>query len=105
MIDLQPQHMVIVKDILQKWVPDAEVWAFGSRVKGNARPSSDLDIVVIAAGALDIRTINRLAEEFEDSLLPIRVDVLDWHTVSEKFRMVIQTRYEVLQKGGEDYGC
>lgn len=28
-------------------IPDAQIWAFGSRVRGEAKPDSDLDICVV----------------------------------------------------------
>ena len=33
--------------------------------------------------------------------LPIRVDVLDWHTLSEEFKKMITEEYQVIQ-GSED---
>ena len=42
-IDIRPDHWKIVRDILQKHVPEYEVWAFGSRAKKTAKKHSDLD--------------------------------------------------------------
>ena len=39
-----------------------------------------------------------LKEAFEESRLPFRVDVLDWHTISESFRKVIKAQYKVIQE-------
>ncbi len=46
-LQIAPEHAAIVHAILQKNVPDREVWAFGSRVKGTAKPFSDLDLAII----------------------------------------------------------
>lgn len=46
-VDLQPEQWQIVQHILQKHVPGHAVWAFGSRVKGTAKPYSDLDLAII----------------------------------------------------------
>jgi type I restriction enzyme S subunit len=56
-IDIRPEHWQIIRDILQTHVPGYVVWAFGSRVKGTARPYSDLDLALISDEplALDIR--------------------------------------------------
>jgi predicted nucleotidyltransferase len=32
---------------VRKYFPDAEIWAFGSRVRGNASADSDLDVCVV----------------------------------------------------------
>jgi predicted nucleotidyltransferase len=86
---LEPRHWAIVQAILAQHVPQRAVWAFGSRVKGTAKPHSDLDLVVMGDEPLDIATQARLAEAFADSDLPWRVDVVDWATCSEAFRALV----------------
>ncbi len=98
MIDLNPKHFETVQHILAKHVPGCEVRAFGSRVKWTAKDYSDLDLVVINSQKSNMRQIRQLTEAFEESNLPIRVDVLDWYTVSEKFKKIITEKYEVIQK-------
>ena len=39
-----------------------------------------------------------LREAFEESDLPFRVDVVDYRTVSEAFRAIIDQSYEVIQQ-------
>lgn len=97
MIDLTDEQLRIVRAIVAKWAPAAEVRAFGSRVNGTARKHSDLDLAIVGDGRIDTSTLNRLREAFEDSELPFRVDVLDWNAVSESFRNVIDNAYIVLQ--------
>ena len=98
MIDLNPKHFETVQHILAKHVPGCEVRAFGSRVKWTAEDYSDLDLVVINSQKSNMRQIRQLTEAFEESNLPIRVDVLDWYTVSEKFKKIITEKYEVIQE-------
>ena len=95
-MDLSPQSVDIVKKILQEWVPGCEVRVFGSRVNGTAKKYSDLDLVIVGKEKIPTRKMNALREAFEDSDLPIRVDVLDWHAISADFRAVIEKRFEVL---------
>ena len=97
MIDLNPKHFEIVQHILAKHVPGSEVRAFGSRVKWTAKDYSDLDLAVVGSKPLTLRQGYQLAEAFEESDLPIRVDVLDWHTISEEFKRIIAAEYEVIQ--------
>ncbi len=97
MIDIAPQYLNIVTDILHEHVPECEVRAFGSRVQNRAKHYSDLDIAVVGCERIHRSRFYRLKEAFEDSVLPFRVDVLDWHTISESFRKVIDRCYEVIQ--------
>ena len=98
MIDLNPNHLSIVEGILAEHVPECEVRAFGSRATWNAKDYSDIDVAIVGDGPLDWRTLGRLKESFEESNLPMRVDVLDWHAISESFRKVIKREYVVLQE-------
>ena len=96
MIDLNPNHLGTVKTILAEHVPECEVRAFGSRATWTAKDYSDLDLAILGKGPLDWTTLGRLKEAFEESDLPMRVDVLDWHIISEGFREVIEREHVVL---------
>ncbi len=98
LVDLSPANLAIVERILSEHVPDCEVRAFGSRATWTAKDYSDLDLAVLGNGPLDRRTLGRLKEAFEESTLPMRVDVLDWHTVSEDFRRRIGQASVVLRE-------
>ena len=97
MIDLAPHYLETVRSILAEHVPNCEVRAFGSRVKWEGWEYSDLDLAVLCGDGEDRRVIARLKEAFENSDLPIRVDVLDWHAVADDFRKVIESDCFVVQ--------
>lgn len=97
-IDIHPDHWKIVQRILQEHVPDLEVWAFGSRAKGSAKESSDLDLAIITDEPLPIDTSLALNEAFSESDLPWKVDVVDWSGVSGFRRSVIENGKVVIQE-------
>ena len=99
LLDVRPDHLKIVQDILQRLVPDREVWAFGSRAKWLAKEYSDLDLCVLGDAPLGFSTLGLLEEAFDESDLPYKVDVVDWATTSEAFRKIIERDKVVLQKG------
>ncbi len=90
----QAQHLL---SLLFQHVPHLQVWAFGSRVKGTARPSSDLDLVFFAEEA-DKPLLGSLREALEESLLPFAVDMLVWNDISAAFQAHIQSQFIELQK-------
>lgn len=96
MIDISKKHLNIVKEILSNHVPDCEVRVFGSRIEGNAKPYSDLDLVIIGKAKLDRKIMIGLKEAFQESALPFRVDILDWHRISDNFKKIIEKRYKIL---------
>jgi len=89
MIDIHPDHLAIVREILHKHVPQYAVWAFGSRVTGKARRFSDLDLAIITDKPLSLDVSASLRDDFSESDLPWKVDVVDWATTSDTFRAII----------------
>ena len=85
MIDLSPPHLAIVERILAEHVPECEVRAFGSRATWNAKDYSDLDLAIIGDVTLPRGSVARLKEAFEESRLPMRVDVVDWLAIATGF--------------------
>jgi len=99
MIDLAPHYLEKVRTILGQHVPQCEVRAFGSRLGRTVKDYSDLDLAVVASGKLNDDILRHLKEAFEESDLPFRVDVLDWHDLSPDFQKVIEREYEVIRRG------
>ncbi len=103
-IDIRPDHWEIVKNILQKHVPQYEVWAFGSRAKWTAKEYSDLDLAIITDQPLSLDISAILSDAFSESDLPWRVDVVDWATTSESFKKIIERDKVVVQEGKKGLG-
>jgi len=101
MIDASPQDLTTVKRILAKHLPECEVRAFGSRVSWTAKPYSDLDLVVLGPKKLSRKVLTLIKSAFEESAIPITVDVLDWHRISPEFRENIEKEYETIQTPDE----
>jgi len=90
LIDISPENWLIVREILQRYVPDREVWAFGSRVKWTAKEFSDLDLAIIGDTPLSIALTADMKEAFQESALPFKIDIVDWASITPSFRQVIQ---------------
>jgi predicted nucleotidyltransferase len=89
-LDLPVPELQMVLRILATHVPDRPVYAFGSRVAGNARRRSDLDLAIGGTAPLPLRTRAALADEFSQSDLSIRVDVVDLNAITPEFRKRIE---------------
>ena len=98
MIDLAPHHLETVKRILAEHLPGCEVRAFGSRATWTAWEYSDLDLAVVSPEPLAWDRRARLREAFEESDLPIRVDIVDWESLSDGFRQTIDGDCVILQE-------
>ncbi len=63
--------------MLDRVIPGAEVWVFGSRATGRARPYSDLDLLLTQPAHLSWSERASLRDGFEASDLPFTVDVVE----------------------------
>ncbi len=88
-LDIRPDHLEMVHAILKQHLPQADVWAFGSRVKGTARKTSDLDLCVDNRALLSFEALAALRDAFSESNIPYKVDIVDWQTVDDDFRAII----------------
>ncbi len=88
-VQLPAAHLTLVQAILSEHVPQARVLAFGSRAAGTPRKYSDLDLAIIQPEPLTLRTISRLKSAFEDSDLPVCVDLVDWNRADSEFKAMV----------------
>jgi predicted nucleotidyltransferase len=72
-----------VRGIVDRVVPGAQVWVFGSRATGRSRPYSDLDLLVAQPAQLSWLQRADLRDLFEASDLPFRVDVVEARGLSQ----------------------
>ena len=91
----------LLLELVRRFIPGVTVWAYGSRVKGTARPTSDLDLVVFATPDQRSR-VSELKEALDESNLPFIVDLHIWDEVPEQFHRIIRNQYVVLQSSGRD---
>ena len=90
-MDIEPHHLAIVLDILKQHLPqNTLVWVFGSRVGKTKKKYSDLDLAMDAKKPLSYEVIVDLKHSFEESDLPYKVDLVDWHTIDKEFQKQIR---------------
>ncbi len=94
-IDISETQRESLLALFQQHLPGVTVWAYGSRVKGTARPNSDLDLVVFATPAMRPQ-ISELKDALDESSIPFRVDLHVWDEVPEPFHEIIRSEYAVL---------
>ncbi len=103
-LDISQGDFKLLLSLLNKYLPDTEIWAFGSRVKGTARPQSDLDLVAFISNE-QVQSLYDLRDTFAESNLTFRVDIFSWDDIPDNFKANILQRYVVLNnkdiKGAE----
>lgn len=103
-IDARPEDLTTVRDILRRHVPTRRVIAFGSRTTGRSKPFSDLDLAILGEVAVASTILAALADDFDESSLPFKVDIVDWATTARSFRDIIARDAVTLQEGSTSSG-
>jgi predicted nucleotidyltransferase len=96
---IKPDDLIAIQAILRRYIPNREVWAFGSRVTGSVKPFSDLDLAIIGSTPLPAPILADLKDAFSESDLPFKVDLVDWAETQKNFRKIIEAAHVVVQNG------
>lgn len=99
-LDLKPGDLNTVISILKQHltpIGSVVVYAFGSRATLKAKKYSDLDLIIEAtSGAIPSSIMAMLAYDFEESLLPFKVDIVDSAELTDGFRAHISTDKKII---------
>lgn len=85
-INVTDEQLILIKNLLHKY-PNTVV--YGSRVKGNNKKFSDLDICL--KDSISAYEYEFLVEKFEKSDLPFRADLTEFNKVSDSFKKIIES--------------
>ena len=86
MLQIEPHHYKIVIKILANYPYTFS--AYGSRAKGTAHALSDLDLCSLKP--IPRKVISNIQEDFRNSNLPYKVDIIDWNRCSADFQACIK---------------
>jgi predicted nucleotidyltransferase len=87
--------------LLDKYLPNVSAWVYGSRVKGGAHDTSDLDVVLRSAdlSPIPFGALEDFWEALRESNIPILVEARDWARLPTAFHAEILKCYVVLKNG------
>lgn len=80
----------IINSILSAYKEKYDFYYYGSRVKGNFRPLSDLDIMIKGGKEAESSDINDLKDKFDKSNLSYIVNISDYHNLDKNFYKQIE---------------
>jgi len=66
-----------------------KIYVFGSRATGRNKPFSDVDLCVVSNTAIPDAVMAAIKESFQESRIPFKVDIVDYHQMSDDFRAMI----------------
>lgn len=92
---IEPKYLKMLKDIFNNYCPKAEIWAYGSRIKGEAHSGSDLDLVVKNFNDDNVYLFE-LQELLSESNIPFFVDIHEFDKLPQSFQDEIKKDYIVI---------
>ncbi len=97
-LHLATRHRRILTTLLREHLPEAEVWAYGSRVNGRSHEGSDLDLVLRGPELkeLPIARLVDFEEAVRESTIPILIEARDWARIPKRFHKEIEREHVVL---------
>lgn len=91
MISISNSEFETILKIIKEYAYDCDVLVFGSRYKNRQKIYSDLDLAFDCGSAISFKRLQEITEAFQESLLPYRVDIIDYRSISEEFRKIIDS--------------
>ncbi|NOQ34239.1 MAG: hypothetical protein GQ567_08640 [Methanosarcinales archaeon] len=89
-----------VAGIVARHLPDARIFLFGSRAKGDARETSDFDIAVDAGSKISLGVIARIKDEIDELRTLKSIDIIDLNRVNPEFKTIIRkSRVTIYDRG------
>ena len=65
-----------------------KLFFFGSRVKGDSQPGSDIDVGIDVGKPLHLEILGRIDDDLEELPFLYKIQVVDFHSVDAQFRSV-----------------
>lgn len=91
-ISLDPRDRFAIERLVRPLLDrtNARLLLFGSRARGDARRTSDIDLALSAAEPIPAEEMARLREALEESRVPFRVDLVDCASIPLSLRQAIE---------------
>ena len=93
---IKPEYLKMLMDIFDSYCPDAEIWAYGSRIDGTAHDGSDLDRVVKDFHS-KTAYIGELKELLSESNIPFLIYIFEFEKLPDSFKEEIKKNYIVIK--------
>lgn len=87
---VDPKTREFIRTTIRTYLPDlgCRVFIFGSRAFDHHHPYSDIDIGIKGDRPIEREAIMKIQESFDESSLPMRIDIVDFSRVSPDFSRI-----------------
>lgn len=84
MFGLKESDISILNQVLASYPVVTEAYIFGSRAKGNYKNGSDVDVAIKGNNISQTQILDIATYLNEETLMPYRFDILDYHSITNK---------------------
>lgn len=88
--DKTAQYKDLIITHIERVLPNAKIYLFGSRARKTHREGADIDIALDMGTKIDFSLISSIITSLEESNLPICFDIVDLHSVGQDLRREIE---------------
>jgi predicted nucleotidyltransferase len=104
MLNLSQTCLVLIQQLAERVLQTpCEIWAYGSRVRGDSHVGSDLDMVIRTHDLSPLPAVELQAfkEACRESNIPILVDIMDWGRIPVAFHAQIMQAHEIIWRSND----
>lgn len=83
-----PEKETIIR-LLTALFPETKIYLFGSRARGDYKPSSDIDIALDVGHKLPFLDLAKARNVLESLYIPQKIDIVDMHSIPESMKDII----------------
>jgi predicted nucleotidyltransferase len=88
-----------ISKIFEQELPEAELYAFGSRVsETEPNPEADLDLAIMTGYTISLERMIAVERSLAESGLPFAVDVFDYAKLTSKLKNYIEKDHIVIKE-------
>ncbi len=98
MINMEKGHFEVLVSILSRY--PYSFYIFGSRITPDAKKLSDIDLFY--KDTIPDRILGNIEEDFEESDLPYKVDLLDYNKCDEGFKKILNAQHIILLRSDNE---
>ena len=83
---VNPEILAQVIETIHQHLPNASLIAFGSRVTGQPKATSDLDIAIKGQEKIELKTLAQITEALANTDITYKIDIVDYNRITPGFQ-------------------
>ncbi len=86
---VKQKYQDLLVKIIQKYLPKSKIYLFGSQATNKATDASDIDLALDNATPVPFNIMMSILAEIDETVIPVKIDLVDLNGVAESFKQVI----------------